>query len=166
MNRSFIATVSLLCAASLGWAQASSARYALYDLTMSGQKGKVRTVQIQESRSESECQASFEGFHRMERPPNAEGPPKIACLSTLPSELAAIHVRGHVPQAFHVEIESGRFQRLIAGELVTHNLFFYSMDPGTPADVCARLTESMKSFWHEVRCTAPTARWVPNQPSK
>jgi hypothetical protein len=46
-------------------------------------------------------------------------------------------------------------QRLVAGELITHNLFFYTFDPGPKAEVCERLSKQFVSVWVTVKCTPP-----------
>ena len=153
--------LSIASIALLGQSDASaedkSIHYAVNDQVMIGSRGKIRAVQVQEAKSEKECLASVAEFQRMAPLPNLEAPPKIACYRTLPNDLAAIQKKGPVSWAFHVQVEPENIQRLVAGELVTHNLFSYTFDPGPQAEVCERLSKQFRSAWVKVKCTPPMA---------
>jgi len=149
-----LASIALL-GSSCAKAEDKPTHYAVTDQTMVRDRGKIRAVQVQESRSEKECLASVAEFKEMEPFPNLEGPPKIACYRSLPKDLAAIQSKLPVPEAFHIQVESGKMQRLVAGELITHNLFFYTFDPGQKAEVCERLSKQFVSVWVTVKCTPP-----------
>jgi hypothetical protein len=133
----------------------NATHYAVNDQTMVRERGKIRAVQVHETRNEKECLASVTEFKKAEPLPYLEGQPKIACFKSLPADLAAIHSRSPVPGAFHIQVESGNLQRFVAGELVTHNLFFYTFDPGPPPAVCERLSKQFGSAWVTVKCTPP-----------
>jgi hypothetical protein len=124
---------------------------------MIGSRGKVRAVQVQEAKSEKECLASVTEVQTMAPLPKLEASPEDCLQPNLPNDLAAIQPRIPVSWAFHVHVEPGNIQRLVAGELVTHNLFSYTFDPGPQAEVCERLSKQFCSAWVKVKCTPPRA---------
>jgi hypothetical protein len=154
-------TTALLCLIALS-SQAADKQpqihYAVTDQTSQGSRGKVRMVQINESRSAAECEATLKDYRVMEPFPNAEGPAQIYCTTALPDDFASIQVGKPVARAFHVRIESGRLLSLVAGRMVTHNLFIYTFDPGPAQAVCERITKQARSrVLDTVTCTPPTA---------
>jgi hypothetical protein len=135
-------------------AAADLVHYAVIERRMEGARGTVRTVQVHETASSDQCLDYLRGFNNAERLPNEVGELQRACVQKLPYELEAIEQGKAVPGAFHVKVEAGAVQRGV-GILNTHNLFFYSFYPGTPAEVCARLTSRRSSLLEKVTCTQP-----------
>ena len=150
---------ALTCALLTGKALAKdeSHHYAIIDLTITGPKGTLRLVKIQETSSARDCQESLRtALERNSMPAAGQTPPKTSCVVTLPFELKGLESNSPITHAYHLRHEAGSGAlRFLAGRLVAHDVYFYSFDPGNPAEVCSRLSEKMKAVASNVSCVPP-----------